>query len=143
MPRSAWTQYLLLPHHSCVTLVRIALPASVSLLVPWRVVEDSHGNASPVLCVVPAPKGVLSVGFAYFKIFMYYLCISDRIRSQLWHVGSFTAVCGLLSSNGTQIWLPRSTRHLSSPTRDQTHVPCTGKRILNHWTTRVVPLGFI
>ena len=25
----------------------------------------------------------------------------------------------------------------SSRTRDQTHVPCVGGRILNHWTTRV------
>ena len=31
-------------------------------------------------------------------------------------------------------------RHVkSSWTRDQTHVPCTGRQILNHWTTRKVP----
>ena len=29
---------------------------------------------------------------------------------------------------------------LSSPTRDRTRVPCIGRRILNHWTTREVPL---
>ena len=29
---------------------------------------------------------------------------------------------------------------LSSPIRDQTHVPCIGRQILNHWTTREVPL---
>ena len=28
---------------------------------------------------------------------------------------------------------------LSSPPMDQTHVPCIGRRILNHWTTREVP----
>ena len=28
---------------------------------------------------------------------------------------------------------------LSSPTRDRTHVPCIGRRILYHWTTREVP----
>ena len=28
---------------------------------------------------------------------------------------------------------------LSSPTRDRTHVPCIGRQILNHWTTREVP----
>ena len=28
---------------------------------------------------------------------------------------------------------------LSSPTRDQTHTPCIGKRSLNHWTAREVP----
>ena len=27
----------------------------------------------------------------------------------------------------------------SSQTRNQTHVPCTGRQILNHWTTRKVP----
>ena len=27
---------------------------------------------------------------------------------------------------------------LSSPTRDWTHVPCIGRQILNHWTTRQV-----
>ena len=26
----------------------------------------------------------------------------------------------------------------SSPTRDQTHVPCIGRQILSHWTTRNV-----
>ena len=34
-------------------------------------------------------------------------------------------------------------RHLrivgSSQTRDRTHVPCIGRRILNHWATREVP----
>ena len=28
---------------------------------------------------------------------------------------------------------------LSSQTRDQTHVPCIGRQILNHWTAREVP----
>ena len=28
---------------------------------------------------------------------------------------------------------------LSSPTRDQTCIPCIGRQILNHWTTREVP----
>ena len=30
----------------------------------------------------------------------------------------------------------------SSPTRDQTHVLCIARRILNHWTTKEVPLLF-
>ena len=30
-------------------------------------------------------------------------------------------------------------QYLSFPTRDQTHVPCIGRRILNHWTTMEVP----
>ena len=28
---------------------------------------------------------------------------------------------------------------LNSPTRDLAHVPCIGRQILNHWTTREVP----
>ena len=28
----------------------------------------------------------------------------------------------------------------SSYIRDQTRVPCTGRQILNHWTTREVPM---
>ena len=28
---------------------------------------------------------------------------------------------------------------LSSPSRDQTHIPCIGRQILNHWTTKKVP----
>ena len=31
------------------------------------------------------------------------------------------------------VWDPRSL------TRDQTRMPCTGRQILNHWTTREVP----
>ena len=32
---------------------------------------------------------------------------------------------------------------LSSLTRDQTCVPCIGRRILYHWTTREVPLALV
>ena len=32
-------------------------------------------------------------------------------------------------------------RGLSSPTRDWTHIHCTGRQILNRWTTREVPKG--
>ena len=28
---------------------------------------------------------------------------------------------------------------LSSPTKDQTHIPCIGRQSLNHWTSREVP----
>ena len=49
-----------------------------------------------------------------------------------------SGVCGVqalvaaptLNSCGASMW------DLSPPTRDQAHVPCTGRRILNHWATR-------
>ena len=35
-------------------------------------------------------------------------------------------------------------RHVgSSPTRYRTHVPCIGRQILNHWTTRGVHINFL
>ena len=37
------------------------------------------------------------------------------------------------------VFWPRGMWDLSSPTRDQTHTPCIGRRSLNHWTAREVP----
>ena len=31
---------------------------------------------------------------------------------------------------------------LTSLTRDQTHIPCTARQILDHWTTREVLIAF-
>ena len=44
-----------------------------------------------------------------------------------------------LSSCGTQAQLPQGMWDLSSLTRDWTHIPCTARWILNHWTAREVP----
>ena len=40
---------------------------------------------------------------------------------------------------GKQSELPCRMWDLSSPSRNQTYVPCIGRRILNHWTTKEVP----
>ena len=53
-------------------------------------------------------------------------------------MGSVVAACGL-SSCGVLAQLPHSMCDLSSPTRDRTRVPCIGRWILNHWTTREIP----
>ena len=45
-------------------------------------------------------------------------------------------VTGLQS---TWAQLPHGLRDLSSPNRDQTHIPCIGRQILNHGTTGEVP----
>ena len=39
--------------------------------------------------------------------------------------------------------LPQGMWDLSFPARDQTHIPWTGRGILNHWTTREVPKPYI
>ena len=37
------------------------------------------------------------------------------------------------------VFWPRGMWALSSPTRDQTRIPCIGRQSLNHWTAREVP----
>ena len=59
------------------------------------------------------------------------------VRSQLRHEECCVQAleCGL-GSCCTKAQLLLGMWHLSSPTRDQTCVPCIGRQILNHWTTR-------
>ena len=37
------------------------------------------------------------------------------------------------------VFWPQGMWNLNSPTRDQTHTPCVGRRNLNHWTAQDVP----
>ena len=55
---------------------------------------------------------------------------------QLWRAGSLVVAHRL---QNTQAQLPHDMWDLSSTTRDQTRIPCIGRQILNHWTTREVP----
>ena len=57
--------------------------------------------------------------------------MAHRLLSSYKHVGSVVEV--------HRLKLPLSMWDLSSLTRDQTHVPCIGRQIPNHWTTREVP----
>ena len=41
------------------------------------------------------------------------------------------------------VFWPWGTWDLSSPTRDRTCTPCSGRLSLNHWTTREVPSYFL
>ena len=56
--------------------------------------------------------------------------LSVAVAHGLWSAqASVVVACGLVNP-----------RHVgSSQTRGRTHVPCIGRRILNHWTTREVP----
>ena len=52
----------------------------------------------------------------------------------LGHSGSGVVACGLSSWQHTGVV---ASQHVgSSQTRGGTHVPCIGKQILNHWTTK-------
>jgi len=50
---------------------------------------------------------------------------------ELWPAGFFCC--------SAQAWLPHDMWDLNSLTRDRTCVPCAGRQILNHWSTKEVP----
>ena len=83
----------------------------------------------------------------FFLTFKKLINIFGSIRSQLqrsgyslWRAGfSLVVVSGPQS---TWAQFPSGLWDLSSPNRDQTHIPCIGRQILNHWTTREVPQTF-
>ena len=56
------------------------------------------------------------------------MCLQSHRLYSLRHVGSVVVARGLSCPVACRI-----------PTRDRTHVPCIGRRILNHWSTREVP----
>ena len=58
-------------------------------------------------------------------------CSSFEVRAPE-HEGSAVEACRLLPHN---MW------DLSLLTRDWTHIPCSERQVLNHWTTREVPVG--
>ena len=70
----------------------------------------------------------------------FYLCI--------WLHQTFIAACGIFHCGtwylcGTWAWKPHRMWDLSSLTWDGTHIPCFTGQILNHWTTKEVPLSCI
>ena len=71
-------------------------------------------------------------------------CGTMDLHCDLWdpstgHTDSLLVACRLRSgSRWVEVLCGK--RDLSSPTRDQTHVPCISRWILNHWTTREVRL---
>ena len=73
------------------------------------------------ICKSPACQQGLGILFIFLKKLFMYL---------------FMAALGLSSHAQTSLYL----WHADS--REQTHVPCIAKWILNHWTTREVPLLF-
>ena len=104
----------------------------------------------PASCIEPG----LATHFIYdtirISIWLFflkkYLFIFGCVRSSLHHAGFFlTMSCGLsswgtgLSSYSMQAYLTQRMWDHSSPARGWTHIPCIGRQILNHWTSREVP----
>ena len=78
-------------------------------------------------------------GCSYLYLFIY---LFGCTGSQLGHAGSFTATRWLGSCRARAYSLCNSW-DLSSSTRDWTYVPCIGRWILSHWTTREIPVSFL
>ena len=74
--------------------------------------------------------------YIYIYIFIY---IFDWIGFQLWHTGSFLQCASQVVATCGVNCLVHGIWDLGFPTRDQTHGPCSGRQILNHWVTREVP----
>ena len=107
--------------------------------------------------------------FFFFKLFIIYLlfifgCVGSSFLCQGFlqlrqagatlHRGARASHCRGLSCCGAQapdaqaqqLWLTGlvAPRHVgSSQTRARTHVPCTGRQILNHCATREAPPSFL
>ena len=65
--------------------------------------------------------------------------VSQQRFLLLWSTGLRHAGCSNYSPGVQQLWCasPAASGHVgSSQTRDRTCVPCMGRQILNHWTTR-------
>ena len=83
-----------------------------------------------------------SFGFKFLFIWLCWVLAGIFVSS----CGIFLMLCtnyllhGLQSTCrcNTRAWLLHSMRDLVSPTRDQTHVPCTARHTHYHWTTREV-----
>ena len=85
--------------------------------------------------------------FFFFQLFIYLLAVSGF--HCMWAFSScgeqvllFVVVRGLLTAQSQQLWHTGlvAPQHVgSSGTRAQTCVPCIGRQVLNHCTTREVP----
>ena len=65
------------------------------------------------------------------------LLTGDKRHSSVFFL-SLYRICNNIASVLCFGFLAKRYRDLSSPIRDQTHTPCTGRQNLNHWTTRKV-----
>ena len=91
-------------------------------------------------------RGLLFIAVCGLLIAVASLVVEHGLQAhglqQLQHVGSVVVVHGLQGAQAQQLWrmgLVAPWHVGSSQSRDQTHVPCIDRRILNHCTTREVP----
>ena len=129
------------------------------VLFIWSPVNSSHKNEC--FCLVLQACFQFITTFNFFLIFVYLFLSVLGLPCHAWLLSSCLEQ-GLLSCCGAQALGAQAsvavTRRLQSPgsvavvhqlvaqrhvgssqTRDQIHVPCTGRQILNPWDTKEVP----
>ena len=108
----------------------IYFPLKWILFVFWLcwLIVAAHGNSLVVAIRGDSLVAVHRLLLAVASLVSEHGSRASRLQ-WLWHVGSVVAAHGLSCPGARRIlW-----------TRDQTRVPCIGRQILNHWTTRKVP----
>ena len=130
---------------------------------------SEHFQLTMSMHLSPARPGLLCLWFI-FKCFVSFfsctesllLCAGSLCFSEWGLLSSvvprlLTAVASLAVERGLQVHSLQQLRHVgsvvvvhglsclqrveSSRTRDRTHIPCIGRQVLNHWTTRK-PSGY-
>ena len=107
----------------------------------WEPFSGLHPFLLPHLPFLPSSGRPISLSaHRLFLLFLFWLSfigsslrrtgISHGVRA-LEHMGSLVALHGFNC--------PTARGGLSSPNRDRTHDPCSGRQIVNHWTTGEVP----
>ena len=89
------------------------------------------------------PSSGRPISLSAHRLFLLFLFWLSFIGSSLQHTGVSHGVRAL-ERMGSLVALhgfncPTACGGLSSPNRDRTHDLCSGKEIVNHWTTREVP----
>ena len=151
---TVWTEYSANQRIGFVLHGNSCFYISLMFIPPYSLFFLFQIHVKKILVVLDPPCIFLTFSIS-LSLFHIYLCSFGCVRSWLQHAGSFVVACrlfiavwGLPSSCGTgrpRSWGTRASLScdmwdLSSPTRNQTQVPCIGRWILNHWTTREIPL---
>ena len=144
----------------CKKLFRGGLITRTAKAEPYKLPQRPH---------IPLPLGSKSLGFSSnqriafclsgikLKVFRKfdYCSLFEKKKLFIWlcwalvvnsgpslHPLGFFFAQHRLSSCGTWVQLPQGMWHPSSQTRDLTGIPCIARWILNHWTTREVPIVY-
>ena len=118
-------------HFTCHFSIHLPSPSSFAVThsLGFRTL-DTHSSYPSVFTPLPLPSPALqwnhSLPFKKILIWLHWVLVAAC------GIADFSLVTARrLSGCSTQALLPRGMWDLSSPTRDWTHVPCTGRWILN------------